>query len=55
MGSDYGGTEIASALMHVFAKKDKTMPTVVFVLTDGDVRAKIIQDNIQGSLKLIGV
>jgi len=37
MQSNYGGTEIGSALLHVFSKRNKAMPTALFVLTDGEV------------------
>ncbi|KAF7310523.1 hypothetical protein HMN09_00594900 [Mycena chlorophos] len=37
MDSNYGGTEIRSALESVFASRDTSGSTAVFVLTDGDV------------------
>jgi hypothetical protein len=35
--SDFGGTEIQRALAKVFASSPPDLPTVVFVLTDGEV------------------
>jgi len=37
MQADNRGTEIGLALLHVFSKRDKAMPTALFVLTDGEV------------------
>ena len=37
MSADYGGTEIRQALQHVLDSATSTMPTAVFVLTDGEV------------------
>ncbi|KAF7979825.1 hypothetical protein HWV62_40904 [Athelia sp. TMB] len=36
MDADYGGTQIRSALAFALGSRDPTMPTVVFVLTDGE-------------------
>lgn len=38
MRADYGGTQIRSALTLALGSRDTFMPTVVFVLTDGEVR-----------------
>ena len=38
MRADYGGTEIRQALQHVLDSTTSSMPTAVFVLTDGEVR-----------------
>lgn len=37
MDADYGGTEICSALQLALGSRNSQMPTVVFVLTDGEV------------------
>ncbi|KAI0044295.1 hypothetical protein FA95DRAFT_1497300 [Auriscalpium vulgare] len=36
MDANYSGTEIESALRKVFGERDRTIPTAVFVLTDGE-------------------
>ncbi|KAI0259092.1 von Willebrand factor type A domain-containing protein [Gloeopeniophorella convolvens] len=36
MDANFGGTEIRSALMQVFAYRNVSMPTTVFLLTDGE-------------------
>ena len=38
MEANYGGTELEAALQKVFAERNRLMPTMVFVLTDGQVR-----------------
>lgn len=38
MSADYGGTEMNRALQYVFDKRNSGVPTVAFVLTDGEVR-----------------
>lgn len=42
MSANYGGTEIRSALENTFKTQSKTLPTSVFVLTDGDVSTAVI-------------
>lgn len=37
MEANYGGTEIRQALQHVLNSRTTSMPTAVFVLTDGEV------------------
>jgi hypothetical protein len=37
MHANYGGTEIRAALQHVFDQRNSRLPTMVFVLTDGEV------------------
>ncbi|KAF7437223.1 hypothetical protein PC9H_004059 [Pleurotus ostreatus] len=46
MDASFGGTEIRSALKEVFQTRNRTMPTAVFVLTDGEVHNTqiVIQD-----------
>jgi len=45
MEADYGGTEIRQALQHIFNCQTSSMPTAVFVLTDGEVRVISTQAN----------
>ncbi|KAF4572545.1 hypothetical protein EYR36_007053 [Pleurotus pulmonarius] len=46
MDASFGGTEIRSALKEVFRTRNQTMPTAVFVLTDGEVHDThlVVQD-----------
>lgn len=37
MSANYGGTEIRSALSYAFGARNSRIPTVMFVLTDGEV------------------
>ena len=37
MAADMPGTELRGALESVFASRNRTVPTAVFVLTDGEV------------------
>ena len=37
MNADYGGTDILGALDKTLSSKNPTIPTAVFVLTDGEV------------------
>ena len=38
MDANYGGTELEAAMQKVFAERNRLIPTMVFVLTDGQVR-----------------
>lgn len=42
MDANYGGTEIRSALDLALGTRNFQIPTVVFVLTDGEVRTSIL-------------
>lgn len=42
MLSNYGGTEIQSAITKVFLSRKTDVPTAVFVLTDGEVSPNLI-------------
>ncbi|KAI0322551.1 hypothetical protein OF83DRAFT_1092767, partial [Amylostereum chailletii] len=35
MAANYGGTEICAALQHVFSQRNTAVPTILYVLTDG--------------------
>ena len=37
MDADFGGTELEAALRHTLSIRDRKTPTMLFVLTDGQV------------------
>jgi hypothetical protein len=42
MEASYGGTELEAALQKVFNERNRLIPTMLFVLTDGEVRPLVI-------------